>query len=562
MRPTYYQTKGQSTPLESKSSILMIAAVLVLLAVAVSTVELLAAGPAMDGAPSVQNPSAWNAQNSWIYPRPEPGFACASSATGNWPVSECWSKSAACFYYHLSKSTASIMSKKTTHLPPLIRDVLYGLEMGVFDNDLGQALVEIWSAGVADQRIVDMIRYRVFKERCSQAFSRMPFRLPHLTQGKLVLGFDLDGRPIVVQVQYLNDHILVISGSGGGKTNRIRFAALQIAPRLPGMWLFDLRKREFRALRPYLARLSINLVILPARQMRINPLQVPLGVEPVDWAPRVADMLVQVLGLPPRASKLLQTCLFGLYHQFGVFDGQNTYPTLFDLRQTVDNNQKLNAQARHAIVDSLDPVLWSLGPKVLAYRYGWPVDKLAQMHLAIEFAGLAEVDKDLLLNTLVLSEFASRIARGISNPDMDLWICCDEAARLCSASRSASGHISAVGDLIGLVRGTGIGLDLSVLSASDLAPQVPSNTATKVLGRCGSATDYTAAGHSMGLTSDQIHWAQLHLKPGMFIGQVGEGDWRHPFVFRVPLLNLTSGAKSAQTSSGLGPLNQLPVIPA
>ncbi len=171
------------------------------------------------------------------------------------------------------------MSKKKTHLPPLAQDMLYGLEMDVFEGDVGQALVAIWSAGVADQRIVDMIRYRVFKERYRQAFSRMPFRLPHLTKGKLVLGFDLQGRPIVIPVQYLNDHALVISGTGGGKTNRIRFVTLQIAPRLRGMWLFDLRKREFRALRPYLARLGINLVILPARQMRINPLQVPLGVD-------------------------------------------------------------------------------------------------------------------------------------------------------------------------------------------------------------------------------------------------------------------------------------------
>ena len=296
--------------------------------------------------------------------------------------------------------------------------------------------------------------------------------------------------------------------------------------------------------------------------MRINPLQVPLSVEPVDLVPRISDMLVQVLRLPPRASKLVQTCLFGLYHRFGVFKGATKYPTLFDLREEVNNNQDLNAQARRAIVDSLDPVLWSLGPEVLAYRYGWPSHELARRHLAIEFAGLAEVDKDLLLNTLIMPEFISRVARGISNPTMDLWICCDEAQRLCSASRSASDHASAVGDLIGLVRGTGIGLDLSVLSAYDLAPQVISNTATKVLGRCGSAADSAAAGHSMGLTAEQIRWAQLHLKPGLFIGQVGEGAWRHPFVFQVPELNFPAAGQSGQTSSGLGPLGLLPVIPA
>jgi hypothetical protein len=71
--------------------------------------------------------------------------------------------------------------------------------------------------------------------------------------------------------------------------------ALQIAARLPGAWLFDLRKREFSALSPYLLRMGIDPAILPARQLRLNPLQVPSGVEPPDWAANVSDTLVRVL---------------------------------------------------------------------------------------------------------------------------------------------------------------------------------------------------------------------------------------------------------------------------
>jgi hypothetical protein len=433
--------------------------------------------------------------------------------------------------------------------PPLTDEILYGLANGLFEDDLGRALLDIWRAGVIDERTYGMIRHRVDRDRLGHALSGMPFREPRLEDGAFVIGFDLSGRiPRRMLIQYLNAHTLTIANTGAGKTIGGKFYAIQVAPYVRGMWLLDLRKREFRMLRPYLARVGVDLVVLEARAMRINPLQVPLGVTPADWTSRVSDMLIQVLGLPPRASKLVQTVLFRLYRKFGVSDGAKRYPTLFDLYEAVRADEDANPPARLALLDSLEPVLRSLGPEVLAYRFGWTSTGLAAMHLAIEFAGIGEVEKNLLLNSLILSEFTSRVARGISNPNMDLWILCDEAQRLCSTT--GSGQSGAIVDLIGLVRGTGIGLDLSVLSTADLAPQVLSNTATKIMGRCGSATDYAAAGHSMGLTSDQIQWAQLNLKPGLFIGQLGEGDWRRPFVFRIPPMRLPEAGQDDDTSDG------------
>ncbi len=38
-------------------------------------------------------------------------------------------------------------------------------------------------------------------------------------------------------------------------------------------------------------------------------------------------------------------------------------------------------------------------------------------------------------------------------------------------------------------------------------------------------------------TSEQIAWCAHHLVPGMFVGQIAEGDWRYPFVFRAPPLD-------------------------
>jgi hypothetical protein len=144
----------------------------------------------------------------------------------------------------------------------------------------------------------------------------------------------------------------------------------------------------------------------------------------------------------------------------------------------------------------------------------------------------------LILNYLITAEFISRVARGLSNPGMDLWISFDEGQRLFSQRKeTASYGGNALIDLTGLVRGTGIGLAISVLTTSDLSMNLPNLTSTKIIGRCGSLTEYTVAGRFVGMTGEQVEWCLHHMVPGMFIGQVGEGQWRYPFLFTVPLLS-------------------------
>jgi len=490
----------------------------------------------------------------WSWNRPVTArFISARCAVTKSIADVCGEVPAVCSYLHSSGSRSDGAMEK---LPQLLQDLLYAEEYHLLDNDAGQAAKQAFEAGVTDTLVRSLISGPVARHKIAQAFAG-PFPLPKLVHGDLEVGFDINGRPLRTFRRFANGHFLTVAGTGSGKTTRDRFVVLQIAPHVKSTWLFDLRKQEFTTLRPPLQRLGVDLRILRARSLRLNPIQVPKHVHPADFAPRVADMLVQVLFLPPRASKLLHATILRLYQSFDVFAGSRRYPTLFDLREAVAADKGANPPARQAIVDSLDPVLMSLGPEVLGYHMGWSTHDLAQRHIAFELGGAAEVDKDLILNGLILSEFASRVAQGISNPSMDLYIVCDEAARLVSPSSGGLG----VSDLIGLVRGTGIGLDLSV-QTSDVAPAILSNTANKVIGRCGSATDYEVMGNAIGLTVDQRRWMTTHLVPGLFVGQLGEGDWRFPFVFRVPRWNPANPVGFPATAIHLGDLEHLPVVRA
>ena len=273
--------------------------------------------------------------------------------------------------------------------------------------------------------------------------------------------FNRKERPFRCPIQFFNEPTLTGGSSGCGKTNKHRYWILQLAPLVTGMWLFDFRKREFGMLKPYLRSIGVDLIVMPARQMRLNPLQVPPYCDPRNYAPNLADTLVRILKLPQRAAKLLLVTILALYLHFGVLAGAKVYPSILDLYKAVAANTHAHPESRHAIIASLEPLLLSLGD-VLQYRVGWTTNDLANRKIAFDFSGTSDTETDLLLNTLLFGEFMSRIARGISNPNMNLWICCDEAARLCGSGDSS------LSEWIGLIRGTGIGIDLSVQSA-DLA---------------------------------------------------------------------------------------------
>ncbi len=424
-------------------------------------------------------------------------------------------------------------------------DLLYAAQNRLLEDPLGHAIHRVIALDVAGIPQIGWLRQRVSEHKTAQMFAGPFTRIPP-THGEIVVGNDLKGRPIRIPVQSLCSHILTLGGSGSGKTTKSRWMILQAARFVSGLWMFDFRKREYRCLVPWLEAIGLETIVVPARMLRLNPMQVPFGVDARAWASRVADMLVQVFRLPQRGTKLLNLTMLDLFERFGVTNGSTHYPTLFDLREAIANNREANAQARSAVVDALDPVLVSIR-EVLCYRRGWSTGDLAKYRIVFEFDGVAEVEKDLLLSSLVLPEFTTRVASGVSNAQMNLLVCCDEAARLVSTSGSGGG----IGDLIGLIRGTGIGLELSVQTA-DISSAILSNTATKFIGRCGSSADYHTMSESMGLTVEQKRLMAQTLVPGMFVGQFGEGDWRKPFLYRVPLVDLSKLPK--QTGGSVSPV--------
>jgi hypothetical protein len=458
---------------------------------------------------------------------------------------------------------------ENNYLGDIDKTVLDGIDIGVFKDKFGERLLELYDHGIRDSFVINNIEERVRKAQRRIAFSGCRFRVAELHYGDYTFGYDIYNREIRTWRQYSNAGTLIIGNTGSGKSNVSQYRALQIIPHADtkGAFLFDIRKKEYRHLRPLFAKVGIDLKIIRGRQLKLNPLEVPYGVEPIEYASLAADFIVKALNLPPRASTLLRSTIIKLYMHYGVLNGSEQYPTLFHLYAAIKADRNANPQAKQAVLDNLESVLLALGPEMLAYHRGWSVQELVKQHLAIELTGLPEAGKDLILAYLLTSEFSSRIARGISNPQMDLYVAFDEGQRLFAQQKESSGHEGdALIDLAGLTRGAGIGLEVSVLSPCGLTSRLPSLTSTRILGRCGSIADYTAAGSFIGIDSGQATWLSHHLVPGMFLGQLSEGDFRYPFLFRVPLLHSASGeneyVSDAEADRSIEGFSKMKLLPA
>ncbi len=350
----------------------------------------------------------------------------------------------------------------------------------------------------------------------------------------MIIGYNNRRKPVIVDPQILAEHMLITAGSGAGKTNLLIFFIMQLAAAIYGMWIFDFRKREFSPIKSALKRKGIDLIVLSGDLLRFNMLQPPVGVSTNIWAVIISDLLCEAMVLPQRASKLLQTRIMKLYSAFGgheQMEKQKSYPNLFDLSDSIKSDMKANYQASRAVIDNLEPLLIAHGD-ILACRYGWPVSELTDKHIVFELNGLLETAKNLVLGFVLISEFTRRIELGFSNVPLSLVAICDEAQRLISSAGSIGANV--IKSQVGLIRGTGLGMLFSAQSSHDIIPEIISNTATKVMGRCGSFQDYNSMGKAMGQDHRQIKWSQKNLKAGKFVAQFAGSSFREPFVFTVP----------------------------
>ena len=445
-------------------------------------------------------------------------------------------------------------------LQTLMQKVRWGKDRGGFRSRVGHAVAEAVYAGIDDRVTRDLVDDELRALRKRESMGQLPpFKGGRFNARQLLLGQDIYGGPLYLLFSWLLTGLLLVGNTGAGKTTLLNYLVLQLAAVCP-IWLSESYKAQLRLLRPLFRRLGIDLIIINGRDWRWNLLQSHIQDARLHLT-MVVDLLVRVLDLPARGRSILARGLHELYRRHGVWEGnRNHYPTLIELYEWVRTTPGLNPQARDAILDRLGALILALTPRCAAYRVGWSPADLIRHHILFEMRGSSETAKQILLGSLLFSVFHREVERGVVNGPLKLVIAFDDSQRFFDAgAQGDSGELAPMDELAGVIRGIGISLWVLAQTSVGLSRRLIPNLGIKLIGRLGSHEDYASLGADMGLSSEQIDWARLHLQPGQFIGQVTH-QWREPFVFQVPLVQFAEPVSDLEAAESARALDNLPTV--
>lgn len=455
------------------------------------------------------------------------------------------------------------MSGGVDHDCSLAHEIAWGVEHDLFQDEVGRSLMRAYDLGVADEQILGMLRRRIDRARVDELRgNRVPFRASRLHCGSIVLGRDgavAGNVPVRVPMQWLNAGMLFTGSSGSSKTNTAKWLLPQIAAHVPGLWLMEQYKSELRHLAAMPGVLADTLIVMPHRDMRFNLLQ-PDGTTLAHHETSVVDLLAQITHVPGRGRSILRAVTDLVYQPYRGAD-RASWPTLIDIFEAIRADSSLNFASRDALLDRLGSLLLQMG-SCARYRTGWTARQLAQHRIVFEFAGAGRSARQMLMVGLLRSIMESRVAEGRVNAALNLVVLFEDAQRVLSGESDPTGDIAPLDELTGLIRGTGTCIWPSIQSLDGVSEGILANLATKFMGRLGTAGDYARLSAHLGMTQEQRRWCQLHLRPGLLVVQVAEGDWRHPVLLEIPHVQVPADISDAEVAVSQAPLRSLPTCEA
>lgn len=158
---------------------------------------------------------------------------------------------------------------------PLEEMIVYGIKNDLFLDAQGRGLLNAWQRGLRDDPVIRaLIGGRVKSALRQEAYgTRVPFRLPRLNSGKIILGHGIPSGTPRIPIKALASGTLSVSTTGGGKTTRDNFLIPQLLAAHVRTWIVDQHKRERRHLYGALGSVGLQIVVIRPRDLKFNPLQ-------------------------------------------------------------------------------------------------------------------------------------------------------------------------------------------------------------------------------------------------------------------------------------------------
>ena len=328
-------------------------------------------------------------------------------------------------------------------------------------------------------------------------------------------------RVYTLKEEQLTQHILTTGQSGAGKTTLFYNLMTQLSS---SFWAFD-RKQDYR----HLTNQIDDLLVLPWKQLKLNPLKPPPGVTPDRWNNIFSIIFSQSFNLLTGSEGFLTTAVSELYIKYNLYqEDPDSYPSLYDLTNLVKSDEisvgPASANYKDRVYWRLHPVLMTVG-EIFDCSQGYPIEDLIQRNVVFEIGGLNRNLQRFLQQILFAKTYEYLLAQGLRDKGLQLVLFADEAKQLFSVylERQDASGIPEIDDMLAKARQMGLSTVAADQEPTKLTDSLKANTKTKILLPVADQKQFQAISESMNLDRRQRDYAK-RLDTGEAIIQAGNDE--------------------------------------
>ena len=367
-----------------------------------------------------------------------------------------------------------------------------------------------------------------------------------------------------LELDEMVQHILLAGRSGSGKTTLFYHMMNQLIDKGKKFWCFDFKK-EFRGL----LRKSDDVLVLRPENFKFNPLRPPEGVPPLRWLSIFSDVFSHATSLLEGSNSFLLDKVFNLYDLFGVFDGNDRYPSFHELKKILEHTwyplSSRDSRYLEVVRNRIHSCVLNAGDMLNCDRDMFDGLVKQKKSVVFEFYGISEHVTTFLIETLLAKLYFYRMIQGRKASKSNvLVVLMDEARNVYDFRKEMipEAGIPFIDTLTERIRDFGVSLVISSQIPSELCASAKSNTYTKIMMSLGNGRDIADLSVCMGLNDDQTRFS-YHLDVGQAVVKLA-GRYTKPFPIQVPHVkfdkDISDNEVENRINSVLPEFNIVPVI--